>query len=38
MIDNLQVPSADGLYEYAEDTTTCEVARKNLSAKVDGPI
>ena len=33
MIDDLQVPTADGLYKYVDDTTTYEVVRKNLASK-----
>jgi hypothetical protein len=33
MIDNLHVPSADGLYKYVDDTTTYEVIRKNFASK-----
>ena len=32
MIDDLQVPSADGLYKYVNDTTY-EVVRKNLASQ-----
>ena len=31
MIDDLQVPTAGGLYKYMDDTTTYEVVRKNLA-------
>ena len=33
MIDDLQVPSADGLYKYVDDATTYEVVRKNLASQ-----
>ena len=33
MIDDLQVPTADGLYKYVDDTTTYEVVRKNLASQ-----
>ena len=35
MVDDLhdQVPSADGLYKYVDDTTTYEVVRKNLASQ-----
>ena len=32
MIDDLQVPSADGLYKYVDDTTY-EIVRKNLASQ-----
>ena len=33
MIDDLQVPSADGLCKHVDDTTTNEVVRKNLASQ-----
>ena len=33
MIDDLRVPSVDGLYKYVDDTTTDEVVRKNLASQ-----
>ena len=33
MIDDLQVPTADGLYKYVDDTTTYGVVRKNLASQ-----
>ena len=33
MIDDLQAPSADGLYKYVDDTTIYEVVRKNIASQ-----
>ena len=33
MIDDLQAPSADGLYKYLDDTTIYEVVRENIASQ-----
>ena len=38
MIDDLHVPSADGLYKYVDDTTTYEVIRKNFASQAQAIV
>ena len=38
MIDDLQVPSGDGLYKYVDDTTTHQVVRTKFASQGIKPL